>query len=300
MLLSKRLFSHPVIKSKIDDDYINSFFRLTFEFDESNKGNKIEFKEVQFICNNTIFRDLVNQNKIKVYVRLECSKTLFQKTFDISKDIIDIVIDKNDLEGKLTLSSFAVANENISNFYDDDFSKLYDDTVFQIEKYDILAFDDGFSLNIIHDIDSDIKVSSIFLVIPNKDNDETNIDYNYTAEKIVISLPQKTFSQYDRINKIPRYMNLFFSMFAIPVLANSLNELKKQNFEELDINFKWFISVLNRYKEIYNSDLEEDTFKTLNTYKFAQQVFDNAVIEAIDEMFNEGTIDEDGDEYDLY
>jgi hypothetical protein len=299
MQLSKRLFSHPVLKSNKDADYISSFFQLVFQEDEILNDKEISFKNIQYISNSSFFRNLVGEKLVKVYVRFECSKTLYQKTYDITENQLNISIDKNELEGTLTISSFAVADYDIPNFHDEDFSDLYDNTTFYIDKYDIIAFDDGYSINIIHDVESDSKVSSIFLVIPIEDTKETNIKFYYTSDKIVISLPQKTYLQYERINKIPRYKNTFFSLFAIPILANSLDALKTLNFDEIDVNYKWFISVMKRYKELNSIDLDEESFKALNSYEFAQKVFENAVVNAIDEMFNEGTIITEGEEYEI-
>lgn len=300
MQLSKRLFSHPVLKSHKDADYTSSFFQLVFQEDQHTNEKEIIFNNIQYVSNNSFFRDLVDKKQVKVFVRFECSKTLYQKTYDISDNPLDIRIDKNEIEGTLTISAFAIASEDIPNFSDEDFSDLYDGTTFYIDKYDIIAFDDGYSINVIHDIESDSKVSSIFLVIPIEDTNVTNVKVNYTSDKIVISLPQKTYLQYERINKIPRYKNTFFSVFAIPMLANSLEALKILNFDEIDANYKWFVSVMKRYKELFNKDLDEDSFKSLDSYMFAQNVFENAVVKAIDEMFNEGTLSIEGDEYDNY
>ena len=51
-------------------------------------------------------------------------------------------------------------------YSDDDFLDDYEGNSFNIEKYDILGIDDGFSVRINYDETKDKKVSSIFLVIP--------------------------------------------------------------------------------------------------------------------------------------
>lgn len=297
MQLGKRMFPHPVLKVNPNGDYNHSFFKLEYLYHELT--NELQFNELQFTTNNSFFRQLVDTNQVKVFVRFECSNTLYQEKIDISKHPVSFSINKADINGKLVFNAFAFASEEILDFTNEDFSPLYGDTLFDIDKYDIIAFDDGASININHDIDANTKTSSIFAVVPDED-ENGSVTFNHTRDKIVIKLPKMTFNQYDRISKSPRYKNIFFSMLAIPILSSVLNELKGENFDELFINYKWFVSVSRRYKELKRVELNEETFKTLNPYEFAQEIFDNAIVQSIDEMFNEGNREDDLDDSDLY
>ena len=60
MQLSKRLFSHPVLKSHKDADYASSFFQLFFEEDQHINDKEIFFYNIQYVSNNSFFRDLVS------------------------------------------------------------------------------------------------------------------------------------------------------------------------------------------------------------------------------------------------
>lgn len=297
MQLSKRLFPHPVMKSSSQDDYKVSFFKLGFEQNQIDSNDKIQLRNLQFITNNDNFRNLVISNKIKVYTHLECSNTLYRKTVNLGLIPIDFEIDKKDLNGKLMITCFAIASDEIPDYYDLDFVDEYENTHFDIDKYDILAFDDGYSIDIIHDIDKDDKISSIFMVIPKLDDQNDGAEYSFEDRKIIIKLPQLSYNQYDRLKYIKSYQNLFFSLFAVPILSMCLNELKDVNFDELEIDFNWFIPIKRAYKKIYNSDLTYDEFKKLDTYVFAQQVFENPVTKTIDELYNiRGEVLEDQDE----
>jgi len=297
MQLGKRMFPHPVLKVNPNGDYNRSFFKLEYLYEELT--NELQFNELQFTTNNSFFRQLVDTNQVKVFVRFECSNTLYQEKIEISKNPVSFSINKADINGKLVFNAFAFASEEIVEFTNEDFSPLYGDTLFDIDKYDIIAFDDGASINISHDIEADTKTSSIFAVVPDED-ENGSVTFNHTRDKIVIKLPKMTFNQYDRISKSPRYKNIFFSMLAIPILSTVLNELKDENYDELFVNYKWFISVSRRYKELRHIELTEESFKTINSYEFAQEIFDNAIVQSIDEMFNEGNREDDLDDSDLY
>jgi hypothetical protein len=275
-------------------DYKDSVFKLEFEQDKVDSNGTIKLNSLQFTTNNNQFRNFVINGKVNVYLHLECSNTLYRKLIKLSAEPINYEIDKNELSGKLYITSFAVANEDIKDYYDNDFADDYEDTHFDIDKYDIMAFDDGYSIDIIHDVDKDDKISSIFVVVPKIDDKNDGVDYSYESDRIIIKLPQLTYNQYDRLKYLERYQNLFFSIFAIPVLTLALNELKKINFDDLDIQFKWFISVKNAYEKLFDQELSSEIFEELDCYVFAQKVFDNPLINTIDGLYNDGDIQREG------
>ena len=300
MLLSKRLFPYPVLKSTPHQDFKESFFKLEFEQEKIENKQKLHFLNLQYSTNNEQFRKLVQSGKINVFAHFECSNTLYRKLIQVNSDLIDFQIDKKELSGKLYITSFAVANQNLENYYDLDFIEDYDQTHFEIDKYDIVAFDDGYSIDVIHDVEKDDKINSIFIVVPKIDNQNEGAEYFYQSNKIIIKLPQLSYNQYDRLKYINRYQNLFFSLFAIPILAMSLNEIKQTPFDDLEIQFKWFLSVKKAYKNLFNEELNEESFEKLEPYTFAQQIFENALTKTIDDLYNEGSslLEEQEDEED--
>ncbi len=290
MLLSKRLFPYPVLKKTPHQDYEESFYQLDFEQDKIDAKHKIRFENIQFTTNNEQFRTLVNSGKINVFVHFECSNTLYRKILQLKTDPINFEINKKQLNGKLHITSFAVAAEDIHDYYDMDFVSDYNGTHFDIDKYDIIAYDDGYSIDIIHDIDKDDKISSIFVVVPKIDNPDDGAEFTYQNYKIIIKLPQHTYRQYDRLKYSTRYQNLFFSIFAIPILAMSLNNIKDVSYDDLEVQFQWFISVKKVYKKLYNQELDQETFEKTDTFIFSQRIFDNAISKTIDDLYNEGNI----------
>lgn len=289
MLLSKRLFPYPVLKNVPHQDFEESFFKVEFEQEKVDDKHKLLFSNLQYITNNDQFRKLINSGKVSVYAHFECSNTLYRKLIQLHSEPVDFHIDKKELSGKLYITAFAVANEYLNDYYDNDFVEDYNDAHFQIDKYDILGFDDGYSIDVIHDIEKDDKISSIFIVIPKIDNENDAAEYFYQGNKIIIKLPQLSYNQYDRLKYINRYQNLFFSLFAIPILAMSLNDIKQTPFDDLEIQYKWFISVKNAYKKLFSEELNEESFESLDCYKFSQKIFDNALIKTIDDLYNEGS-----------
>ena len=289
MQLNKRLFPYPVLKSTPHQDYKESYFKLEFEQEKLDTEKNLKFLNLQYVTNNEKFRNMIILKQVNVYAHFECSNTLFRKIVPLGNEPVEFTIDKKKLNGKLMITAFAVASLPISDYYDTDFADDYGNTHFEIDKYDILAFDDGYSIDIIHDVDKDDKISSIFIVIPKIDNSDDGAEFIYQGNKITIKLPQLTYNQYDRLKYIARYQNLFFSLFAIPILAMSLNAIKETSFDDLEIQFQWFISVKKAFKKLYNVELTEELFKMMEPYPFAQRVFDNAFTKTIDDLYNEGS-----------
>jgi len=289
MLLSKRLFPHPVLRSTPHNDYKESLFKLAFEENKVDQNNKLAFKSLQFVTNNDRFRQMVQSGLVNVYIHLECSNTLYRELILLSLEPIDFEINKKDLNGKLFITAFAVAASDIKDYFDEDFNSDYELTHFNIDKYDIMAFDDGYSIDVIHDVDKDDKINSIFVVVPKEDNQADGVEYVYQGNKIIIKMPHLSYNQYDRLKYIKRYQNLFFSLFAIPILAMSLNELKKTSFDDLDVQYRWFLSVKKAYKDINSQDLNEESFEKLDTFKFAQLVFNGALVKTVDDLYHEGS-----------
>lgn len=289
MRIGKRLFPYPTINnSRNASCFKNSSYSLEYVDYEDEKGTHLILKDACIVLNNRNLSNLINDGKAKAVLIVECSSTIFRKKYSISQTPIDIKIPLSNLRGKVEISSFIYATEEIKYYHDKDFLDDYEEYSFNIEKYDILAIDDGFTTKIDYDKSKDKKLSSIFLVVSDSNQALQTMRVRNADKQIIIYLPEKQFGIYDQIKINSSFQNIFFAIITIPALSNCLIELQKKDLdiEEIRMEHSWFSSIINGYKRIYGNELTEDRFKELNAFEFAQEVMNNATINSIGDVFD--------------
>ena len=220
MRIGKRLFPYPILNNeKIYSQYKNSVFSLQYDEEVSEDKQYYLLNNLHCELDNQMLIDLINADRAKIVCVIECPSTMYRMSHVLPLCPINMQIPLTDLNNKVNISAFVVAKEDIENYRSDDFSDIYEDISFSIEKHDILAADDGYVNNVdFNDLD-DNKQASIFIII--KDNSITNgtMQVEYDSEKITISLPEEQWNIYDKTKRIPKYESLYFSIIAVPALG---------------------------------------------------------------------------------
>ncbi len=286
MRKGKRLFPYPTINnSKVLTCYKNSVYSL--EYDDLDDENNLLLKNTYIRIENDQIVELIKKGKAKAGLIVECSATIYRKIFDIGIEPKDIAIPLSELRDKVEISSFIYATED-QQYTNDDFLEDYSGYTFNIEKYDILAIDDGFTTKVEYDEKEDKKVSSIFSIIKNMEASEEIMKIESGDKKIKIILPEKQFNYYDTLKDNDNFQNIFFSIIAIPALAMCFEELKYnyQDIDEILMQHSWFSAVMKAYKNIYNMELTFDLFCDEPSDRLAQKVLNNASVVAIEDFFN--------------
>jgi hypothetical protein len=291
MRIGKKIFPYPTINnSKNASCFQKSNFALIYE-DEDNEENLI-LKNAHIYIDNPILIDLFEQNKVGATVIVECSSTIYRKSYDISIIPKDIIIPITNLREQVVISCFIYAKENFS-YVSDDFLDDYKGYVFQIEKYDILAIDDGFTTRIEYDESKDKKVTSIFSIIKDEFIKDNIMKIEPTAKKIVIHLPSEQFGCYEHMKINDNYQELFFSILTIPALIYCLQNIQDRlnyngdSFDEIHLEYRWFESIEYAYKNQYNEELDENVFKKLNVVELSQRLMNYASVTAISDLFKQ-------------
>ncbi len=297
MRLGKRLFPYPIINNQIHlSSFKNSEFRFDYQLKEEN--NEFVLDNICYYTNNELLEKLVDEDKVKVVCIVECSATIYRKEFVISRDFQRITIPITMLRDRVVVSAYAYANEDISDYHNFDFIEDYLPYKFNIEKYDILACDDGFTTKINFDDNEDNKVSSIFLVIKDIENDQEEIRINETNDKIVIYLPEHQFNLYDKMKYYDRYQMIFFSILIIPALSHVIQKIQTHDLDEIRLEYNWFSSIESKYKEFYGNDINQDSLMNMSSFEFAQKLMNYPVSKAIDDLFDMATNNPYGDQED--
>lgn len=284
MRVGKKLFPYPVINnSEKISSFKNSSFSLVYE-DASDDENLI-LKDAHLVIDDLNLINLMAKGMVKGALIIECSATIYRVTKEIDLENRDIIIPLSELNDKVYISSFLYATDNITDYKSENFLDDYEDYSFNIEKYDILAADDGFFKTIEYEQEEDQKNDSIFSVIKTKGIDNMVVDYN--QKKVIIKLPENEHGLYYNLRFNKTYQPLFLSMMAIPALSSVLQKFKDQDYDIDDIadDYYWFNAILVSYENIYNKKLTNEDFREIDSLTLSQILLNNSTIDAINKLF---------------
>ena len=265
---------------------------LALIYDDAEDDNNLVLKNAHIELDNQTLIELFEQGKIDATVIVECSSTIFRKSFKISRIPKDIIVPVMNLRDQVVISCFVYATEDFS-YISDDFLEDYQGYTFNIEKYDILAIDDGFTTKIEYDESKDKKVSSIFSIIKDEFISNNVMKIEPTSKKIVIHLPEEQFGCYENMKNNDNYQEIFFSILTIPALIACLQSIQDQmlygevTLDNIHIDYSWFGSIEYAYKNQFNEDLDENKFKKLNVVELSQQLMNYASVTAISDLFKQ-------------
>lgn len=289
MQIGNKLFPYPTINNR----NLRSCFKETkysFKSNDYNDGKDYVLEDACIEINNENIKRMIEKNLLGVGLIIECSATVYRKMFEVNIQPQTLKIPIDDLRDKVEISCYIYAKKDIDNFNDNDFLEDYNGYSFKIDKNDIIAIDDGYTIVIDYDESIDKKVSSIFQIIRDKSADCMRIEKK--AKKIVISLPEEEFTYYDNLRKNDNFQNIFFSMIAIPALTYCLKEFQdairwqEYDLDSIEMEYNWFISVKNAYKKQYNVELTESILKNEDVSIISQKLLNNGNLNGIKDLFN--------------
>ena len=306
MQLGNRVFPYPVLNKNdnLSDYKESSTFMVSYDTNEDGSpyvvDGKVIFKNLHYTITDDSLKELIEEEKLKGAFIVECSASVYRNKFDISQTPYDLPVSVHELNGNVVTSCYIYATEDITGFKSDGFIDDYKNYTFDIDKFDILAADDGYKFKIDLDPTEDDKVSSIFTVIPLETN-ESIMKYENGDRNITIELPREYFNSYDIIKRKKEYNNIAFSMIAIPVLSNCISEINTYEWEDIDSicdEHKWFNAVRISYKRKKGTELILENFYEMNSLELAQLVLNNASCNGVKDFENMlvGNGDDDEDE----
>lgn len=288
MRIGRRLFPYPLLNNNSN---FSQYKKSTFSMDCGDilvQEDEYILKDIHYSLKNDYIKGLLDSGKAKVLCLIECPETMVRKTYEITDKPSDIVIPLFDLSGKLTVSSFVIATEDIDDYRCDDFNDDYEGFNFYVEKNDILAVDDGFYDKVTFEGVEDDKKSSIFLVVKDQQSKDgiMKVDCN-NIDKIIITLPEEQWNRYDKTKSLREFRSLYLSVIAIPALTFALDSLQKRNdsVDVLEMDYNWFNSFAKSYEKQFNRELTDDLFKDMNTYSVSQAILNASVTKSVDDLF---------------
>ena len=252
MQVKGRIFPYPVLNNNpVFSGFKTEGFNLNYEAMEDESSYTL--KGLTFQTESKIINELFKEEKIGICLIVECSFTVYRKKFELKDKPKDIIRKKVDFSEKVCISLFAYAKEDFL-LKSDEFDEDYQGIDFPIEKYDILAAYDGFTVTFRHDESSDNVVKSIFSIIVNhevKDGPYT-IDCDTNPRKIIVTLSEKDFKNYQIVYTAPNYREVFFCMLLVPALQDALNNCLNlikcdgKDIDDICDQYLWCRSIMSR------------------------------------------------------
>lgn len=294
MHIGNRIFPYPILnRNEALSDYVaESLFRVEFDVDENGapivKNGEVVFKNLHYVITDETLITLLEQGKLKGAFIVECSASIYRSRFDISTVPYDLKVSAHDINGNVVASCYLYAAEDITAFKSNGFISEYAGYSFDIDKFDILAVDDGFKFKIELDPTEDDKVASIFTIVKKEDNSGV-MSYDYDNKKIIVHLPAAYYDCYDNMKTKKDCNNIAFAMIAIPALACCLEDISSRQYyyiEDIVDNNSWFNAVCISYKRSVGKELTFEDFDNMNKLELAQLVLNSATCNALKDFDN--------------
>lgn len=293
MHIGNRIFPYPVLnRNEALSDYVaESVFQMGFDVDENGapfvQNGEVVFKNLHYTITDASLISLLEQGKLNGAFIIECSASVYRSRFDITTTPYDLHVSAHEINGNVVVSCYLYATEDIWGLRSDSFIPEYAGYSFDIDKFDILAVDDGFKFKIELDPTEDDKVASIFTVVK-KESDDELMTYANKDKGIVIYLPATYYDSYDNVKMKKEYNNIAFAMLAIPVLASCLEEVYTEydNMEEILDGHPWFNAVCISYKRRTGKELLYDDFENMSKLELAQMVLNSASCNGLKDFGN--------------
>ena len=288
MQLRNRYYPYPVIVEG-GDYYENSEFSSSVNQEMEGYDAKIT---ITVELNDTLLLQKIEQGEVVYAHHIECPQTCYRRVIKTKEKVKDILLKDKDVNGIVQICSFVIAEKDIDKYTNESLAADYRGWKFNIEKGCILAIGNQYNVRINKIRDDLANTSSIFSIVPNADQTENNLLVDLGQQKIVISLPEKTYQQYYNIQGYIDIQPAMHSMIIVPALVYVFSELRStENLEEMEY-YRWYRSLKKACNGI-GINIDEEGLKKMDLFKVAQQLLNSPISKAIEYSAMGGGIYED-------
>lgn len=277
MQLRSKYYTYPVITEDADF-YENSSFSSDVEqvLDGYNVRLKLKAELV-----NPELEEMLEKEEVMYAHHIECTQTCFRKLVLTNEKEKECVLRDGEVNGIVQVCSFLVANKDIEKYSNKLFAQDFRGFRFDIERGCIMAVGSQINLRINKIRDDLTNTSSIFSIIPSRDETITNIKVDTSGNKIVIMIPQETFSIYSNMSSSLDIQPVMHSMLIIPSLVYALTEVKESRSHLYDYeDYRWYRS-LRKAAEKMNVAFDEESLANIDPFDLAQKLMDSPIPKAV-------------------
>lgn len=271
MEISRRVFPYPVL-SEFTNDYKSGFFRS--EIDTENDGETLILR---FKCSleNEMLSDMLRKKTVVIAHHIENPQTGYRRAVSVYDLDCQYFINKNDINGRLTISTFIVASDDVRNYTNNEFHEDYHGFMFDFDRGTIIAVADQYTINIEKNLLDILNRESIFSIVRNSDKSKSVIENDITNDKIIIKITEDDYSNLSNIKSIPSLQSTINSIFVIPVLVDVMHRIVNTSPEERDINYgmlAWYRVIRKALKTNFNIDIDEEHVENFRILSLSQKL----------------------------
>lgn len=277
MQLRSKYYTYPVITDDADF-YVNSFF--TSDVEQMIDGYNIKLKLTAELVNPEL-QEMLAREDVMIAHHIECSQTCFRKLVLTNEKEKVCILRDGEVNGVVQICSFLVANKNIEKYSNSLFSSDFRGFRFNIDRGCIMAVGSQINLRVNKIRDDLANTSSIFSIVPNFDEAETNIKVDTSKNKIVIAIPKESFSIYSNMSSSLDIQPVMHSMLIIPSLVYALTEIREARTHLYDYeDYRWYRS-LRKAAEKIDITFDEDNLENIDPFDLAQKLMDSPIPKAV-------------------
>lgn len=288
MQIKKRLFPYPLLSH---DKEISGYGEKSFslEYEPVENGNFYILKNACIKTDSSTISSLLADGSADAVLIVENPSSIFRESYQIGLEPRNIQLDKKDLSGRTYFSAFCYAKKPFK-LSSDEFNDIYKGYEFEIEKYDIVAADDGFNADFTHDEGEDTIVHSIFSIIVGNDLEKGFYVRSDSERKITITLSRPIYEAYRATYQIEDYKKIFFNMLLVPALVQAFSDVLAKmgpdsDFDTLTLSYPWLLSVRKQYLRKTGSELMISVFKERSASEWAQFFLDYPLEDGMQWLF---------------
>ena len=295
---TKRYFPYPVLWLDDMTDYKNGSFHSEVSISLHQNGNNLKI-DSKFILKNQDLKRRLAISEVAFSLHVECAATGFRKAYQTQSEEFSCLIPECQINGELQVCTFLVAMRDISPYTNSDYADIIREMPFSVEQGCILGIAESFSFMIdTQKIDLG-KISSVVNFIKNDDPLSRSIEVDSSGKRIIVTLPQETFSHYKQTKTIygSESASLLTSIFVIPALMAVMSELLKSEAEERLLLYgdkNWYRAFDARLRKIKGISLDSIRAEEVDVLRLVQEMIDNPSYMAL-KILNDTWQDDDGD-----
>ena len=283
MQLRSKYYTYPVITEDADFYEESSF---TSDVEQVLDGYNIKLKLKAELINPEL-EEMLKKEEVLIAHHIECTQTCFRRLVLTNENVKECILRDGEVNGVVQVCTFLVANKYIEKYSNKLFAPDFRGFRFDIERGCLMAVGNQINLRINKIRDDLANTSSIFSIIPNKDETVTNIQVDTSGNKIAVIIPKETYSIYYNMSGNFDIQPLMHSILIIPSLVYALTEVKESRTHLYDYeDYRWFRS-LRKAAEKMNISFTEESLENIEPFDLAQKLMDSPIPKAVDYLGGE-------------
>jgi hypothetical protein len=219
--------------------------QVAFEvsFDKKNY-----YLKCRFDCSNQTLGDLVVEGRAAYVTHVECTNTLFRSRYTSMEPEQTLPVTADNLNNTVEVNFFVCAIQPISDYRIDGSHADYGDSVFGINKGDILAIADGRTFTAERDANALRRVSSIMQIEESRDEGDSPMQISFNQAKIRIVLSKSDFAEYKILKTQEHLQSALSATIVLPALVEALHIIQDEGDEYS--SYRWHQNLKHRLEEM--------------------------------------------------